>query len=229
MSNLQSFSSSAEPEQDAITEAIDLSANNRDAAGMYEHAVDWAAVTAPIVIIKGTEGVNYTDPRCLVLCAGARAAGKLLGLYHYLRIRHGRPQDARQQAREFAALYRRVGATFAELDVERGENEDATPAEAQEAVREFVSEWKAILEDPLLVYGSPGELNSFEIWAVPELASLPLSMAGYSLIAPTPPRPWSAWVLWQYTGSGSAPGVYGPCDRYRFRGSLAGFRSTIGA
>jgi GH25 family lysozyme M1 (1,4-beta-N-acetylmuramidase) len=53
-------------------------------------------------------------------------------------------------------------------------------------------------------------------------------MAGYSLLPPHPQRPWNAWTLWQYTGSGNAPGVTGACDRYRFRGSLAQFRAVMG-
>ena len=108
------------------------------------------------------------------------------------------------------------------------QNEDATPAEAQEAVRDFLSELREILNPPTLIYGSPGEHDSFQLWNVPELATYPLAMAGYSLIPPKPQRPWNAWTLWQYTGSGSAPGVTGACDRYRFRGTLRQFRSVMG-
>ena len=220
MSNLQPMGSHAEPEEDATTEAIDVSANNL--------AVNWHQVTAPIAIVKLTEGVGFVDKRAAALCAGAKSAGKTLGAYHYLRLRAGKPQDGAQQARDFAAEYVKHGCEFAFVDVERAENEKATPSEAHETVRQFGAEWKAILNDPLGIYTSKGEAQSFQLEAVPELASLPLWMAAYSLIMPAPPKPWTSVLLWQRSGSAQCPGVDGQCDRSTFAGTLAQFRAALG-
>ena len=87
MSNLGPMSGAAEPEQDATTEAIDLSGHNWE--GM--NRVVFSDVTAPIVIVKGTQGVGSEDKTCKLNCSGARGIGATLGLYAYLMIRHGRP------------------------------------------------------------------------------------------------------------------------------------------
>ncbi len=43
------------------------------------------------------------------------------------------------------------------------------------------------------------------------------------MAAPSPsvPPTWPGWTMWQYTESGSVPGVGGACDRDTFNGSLA--------
>lgn len=217
---MQAMTSHAEPEEDATTEAVDLSGHNL--------VIRWHEVTAPIAIVKLTDGVGSPDRRAPAHCAGARDTGRTLGGYAYLRIRSGRPQDAAQQAREFAEVYTRERCEFAALDVERATNEHATPEEAYDAVTGFLAELHAILAPPTLIYTSPGEAASFRLQAMPDLAQYPLWVASYSLSPPRVPAPWQDWVLWQYTGSGQAPGVDGQCDRSRYRGTLRQFRAALG-
>ena len=202
-------------------EWIDLSSNN---LGVHWNKLD-PAVRG--VICKATEGVKYEDPRFRAFCAGTRDSGRILGAYHYLRIRHGKPQDARAQAHEFAERFTRERCEFGELDVERAENENATSDEAREAVNEFTSELVAILNPPMMLYTSKGEWDLWELQTME--IPWPLSLAAYTnSLTPTVPKPWTDWLLHQYTGTGKVDGVDGVVDRYRSKGSLDDFRIALG-
>jgi hypothetical protein len=39
------------------------------------------------------------------------------------------------------------------------------------------------------------------------------------------PAPWSTATMWQYSWTGSVPGIEGPVDRDAFLGSLAGLQA----
>ena len=54
----------------------------------------------------------------------------------------------------------------------------------------------------------------------------PLWLAAYvSNPAPYVPAAWSTWSFWQYTSSGSCPGVSGNVDRDAWNGSLTGLNN----
>lgn len=205
-------------------EIIDLSDHNR-------RAVHWDELdpVVEVVIVKATEGINYVDPSCRDHCAGARGSGKMLGLYHYLRVRHGRPQDARQQAHAFAEVLVREQARFAELDCETNSNEACGSAEWMAAISDFTDELEQILNPQLTIYTSKGEWESFggvRLASWDDLAKYQLSIAAYIGPHKDPriPKPWQAWMFHQYAASagylGRVVGVDGLVDRTRFRGTF---------
>ena len=49
----------------------------------YQKDMDCSKVKADFIIIKATQGNTYVNPHCNRQYAQAKAAGKLLGLYHY--------------------------------------------------------------------------------------------------------------------------------------------------
>jgi len=49
----------------------------------YQKDMDCSKVRADFIIIKATQGTTYVNPNCNRQYAQAKAAGKLLGLYHY--------------------------------------------------------------------------------------------------------------------------------------------------
>lgn len=49
----------------------------------YQKDMDCSKVKADFIIIKATQGTTYVNPHCNRQYAQAKAAGKLLGLYHY--------------------------------------------------------------------------------------------------------------------------------------------------
>jgi lysozyme len=187
-------------------EVIDLSANNG--------SVDFDAVKAAgvsLVILKATEGVDYVDPLFRQNLMRAQHADIMVLAYHYLRIRHGKPQDAATQVQQFHDLIWPLGIHGARIvDVERAENEAATQDEAREAVVQALAVCTC-------VYTSPGEWSSFGLLDL-GYGSLDLWEADYAA-APVPLAPFGMPRMWQYTGNGSCPGVTGPVDRSRWLGS----------
>jgi GH25 family lysozyme M1 (1,4-beta-N-acetylmuramidase) len=191
---------------------IDLSSNNGH--------VDFPTVRAAGVqamIHKATEGVGSLDSQCLTRCAQAKAAGLKVGVYHYLRVRHGRAQDAAEQASEYLAVWKQVSPDLLPcVDVESMYNTvnasagAATAAECQEAVMQFVQAIVAATNLAPIIYTSNGEWTSMGLTGLP-VGSSPLWEAGYGSSA-TPPSPWTSKAAWQFSGSGQCPGVTGACD-----------------
>ena len=227
MSNMISISSSAERnEGDDPNETVEL----LDMSSWQRGLVHWDHLDPiiQVVVPRLTNGVHEEDRAAKEHCAGARDTGRLLGGYHFLRIRHGKPQDAKQQAHDFAEVYTREKCAFAVIDSERADNEDATAEEAKEATTLYVAELKAILNPSQVLYSSGGEIKTFHLGECTELADLPLWQASYGSARPTPPPPWSNVFVWQYTGTGRVAGIDGNIDRSRFYGSLRSFRNVLG-
>lgn len=51
----------------------------------YQTGIDFSQVPCDFAIIKATEGTNYVNPACNAQYSSAKSAGKLLGLYHYVK------------------------------------------------------------------------------------------------------------------------------------------------
>jgi GH25 family lysozyme M1 (1,4-beta-N-acetylmuramidase) len=47
----------------------------------------------------------------------------------------------------------------------------------------------------------------------------PLWIANWGVSSPTVPRAWSTWTFWQYSSTGTTPGVSGNVDLDYFNGS----------
>ena len=189
------------------SDILDLSSNN---ALVDFEAAALSGVQA--VLHKATEGVGYVDPLCRIRCVQAKANGLRVGAYHYLRIRAGKPQDAKQQAIEYLSVWGKVDPDLLPcVDVETALNEHSSPAENCAAVTEFVSAIEDATGVSPIIYTSRGEWQSMGLSSLTSLARCPLWLAAYGAHA-TAPGPWLSFVAWQWTGSGSCPGVIGPCD-----------------
>lgn len=183
------------------------------------------------VLVKLGEGSHlippYADRSASALCARVRASGLMLGGYHYLRGRHGSPQDAKTQAEDFFEAWQRERCEIAELDIESKNNEASMGHEMRDASTQFLDRWDQLSgRKRILIYTSQSEGDACLLHEIPGMSDRPLSVANYTK-APKPllPKAWKDWVLWQYTGSGRVPGIDGDCDCYRLRGSLADLRA----
>jgi len=180
----------------------------------YQHAPDWAAIAREgyvAAICKSGDGIGDPDRTLSAHVDGARAAGLAIGTYHYLRIRHGRAQDARAQAREACAAWLAQGCELRPVvDVESGGNEAASTPEWSEAVVDFVTEVEAQTGHSPVIYTSRGE---WRLTALTALGRCPLWLACYGDVA-TAPAPWHAYDAWQWTGEGKIAG-HGPYDLSR--------------
>ncbi len=74
-------------------------------------------------------------------------------------------------------------------------------------VKVAVDEIKRLTGKPPAIYSTTywiqDYLKPYPAW----LAECPLWLARYSTLAPTAPKPWTAWFMWQYTDRGSVKGV----------------------
>ena len=182
-----------------------------DVSGHQSRPLDWYAIKragVSVAIAKASEGVGSPDSWRARHLAGARAAGLRVGVYHYLRVRANRPQDAAAQASEFCAIWASERCDLRPVvDVETMSNGGASLAEWRAAVLGFVSEVERITGSSPAIYTSAGEWLGLGLGGLVEVARCPLWLAAYTSAIPSAPAPWREWSAWQYTGTGQIEGV----------------------
>jgi lysozyme len=159
------------------------------------------------VVHKATENSTYTDPTYAADTAGARAAGLVVGAYHF--ARPALPlSTAVDQANRFLSVTGNLRTSMtlpAVLDLEVTGSLSPTDLAAwtqlwldtvQQAtgrapiIYTFISFWRTSMA------------NSTAFGAYP------LWIASYSgTSAPATTLTWSSWTMWQWTDSGTAAGV----------------------
>ena len=172
--------------------------------------VDFSSVKSTgidAVILKATQGVSFADPAFAPRVANARAAGLLVGAYHFM--------DAKSPCEQMANFLSVVGDTgdiLLVVDFEVYESSQPTAAQAAAAVMtvKSITGRLPVLYTGRYVLSAPNSM----------LSQCPLWLAEYGSRPVCPPG-WSQWKLWQHTDGrvGSGPmtvsGI-GPCDRSRF-------------
>ena len=150
------------------------------------------------------------DPAFAPRLANARAAGLLVGAYHFM--------DGKSPCEQMANFLSVVGDTgdiLLVVDFEVYDRSQPTASQAAAAVMTI----KSLTGRLPVVYTGRYVLSS----ANSMLSQCPLWLAEYGSRPVCPPG-WSQWKLWQHTdgrvGSGpmTVPGI-GPCDRSRFAGT----------
>ena len=177
-------------------------------------SVDFSVVKSKgiaAVILKATQGIGFADPAFAPRLANARAAGLLVGAYHFM--------DAQSPVEQMAHFLSVVGATDGTLlvvDFEAYEISQPTVMQAAAAVMTV----KSVTGRFPVLYTGRYMLNAPNAM----LSQCPLWLAEYGSRPVCPPG-WSQWKLWQHTDGrvGSGPmtvaGI-GPCDRSRFAGTV---------
>ncbi|WP_230205134.1 GH25 family lysozyme [Parafrankia elaeagni] len=178
--------------------------------------IDWNAVKGSGVsfaIVKATEGTNYTNPYFTGDRTAARQAGLTVGAYHY--ARPAAPiSTAVDQARHFLAvtgLTRMAGHLAPVLDIETTGGLD--PVALTAWTRAFLEEVESQTGRAPIIY----TYRSF--WTdhmadTRDFAHYPFWFAIYNNET-TPgwlPGGWPGWAMWQYTSSGTVPGISGNVD-----------------
>lgn len=163
------------------------------------------------VFVKSSEGSTIVDPDHARNVQQARAAGLMVGSYHFY-VSADTPQA---QFRNFSAqLSLKPGDLPPVVDIERLSQGD--PRALVPALQQFLG----LLEEK---YGVKPILYSGEYFASEYLSAFgdyPLWLAEYSgKTSPQLPVGWARWTFWQYSQSGSVADVPGPVDLNRFNGS----------
>jgi GH25 family lysozyme M1 (1,4-beta-N-acetylmuramidase) len=190
----------------------------------YQKGIDLTKVPGDFVIIKASEGVDWSDPELEANVASARKAGKKVGFYHYARplVQAGNTAQAESDSfLKFVTPLLAPGDILA-LDWE---------AENQQNVgwaKEWLDRVYAATGVRPLFYASLGVLQSYDwssvwpnygLW----LAQYPTtSDQGYGPLAAHAAYP-GGWklVIWQYTSSGTLSNWTGKLDLDIFFGTAA--------
>jgi lysozyme len=168
------------------------------------------------VILKATQGSQWVDVTFAERFAAARAAGLLVGAYHFMD--NTSPQ---RQVEHFLSVAE--SCSVLAIDSEpNGIGSTTTIAQtAEAAARLHMATGRA----PLVYvgrYGPDGRSTGFPNGV---LSRCPLWLPAYNS-RPVCPSGWTTWTLWQHTDGnvGSdvvpVPGI-GRCDRSRFAGTVA--------
>jgi GH25 family lysozyme M1 (1,4-beta-N-acetylmuramidase) len=184
------------------------------------------AAGASFAFIKASQGSSHVHRAWTAYQwpAQAKAAGLLVGSYHFAEPGQGTPEQQ-------ADLYlKTIGAAATErgwfppvLDIE---TTGGLPSAALRAwVDRFIKRIQAKTGKPPIVYTYVAFFNSQlgrgSGWLREDV---PLWIAHYTA-ADAPGLARSAWELWQHTSTARVPGIAGDCDRNVFDGSLAELRA----
>ncbi|HEV7765936.1 MAG TPA: glycoside hydrolase family 25 protein [Thermoanaerobaculia bacterium] len=187
----------------------------------FNGSPDWTSVRASGVagvIHKATQGGTWVDPTFGTARTAAPAAGLLWGAYHF----GTGDEDGSVQGQFFLDTVQPDAQTLCAIDFE------PNPSGTQMSLDQLAA-WIETVQNatgrPPLVYGGMsllfGEIGT-SMQAT--LAACPLWVAQYTSAAEPsgiPAQVWNGWTLWQYTASGSVPGISGSVDRSRYQGSAA--------
>lgn len=199
----------------------------------WKGQVNWQAVKdagAVFGIPKTTDGETYVDPTFIDNWRGMKAAGVIRGGFHYFQP----GKDPLKQAENFArALQLEPGDMPPVLDVEERNGIVSKP--------DLVSRVKTCLDaiesmsgrKPIIYTGlwfwndfMRDQSNQTPSWT----GDYPLWIASYvegdgpSRI----PNGWTKWTIWQFTESGTIPGVNGNVDKNYFNGTVEDLIAWVG-
>jgi lysozyme len=188
----------------------------------HQGHIDWQLVKASghaFAFIKASEGADFRDTRFQENWRGARAAGLVTGAYHFFTF----CAPGLLQAENFLAVAPRDGLALPPaVDVEYTGN--CAGWESLDDVRRelfvFIRHAEAQLGHPLLLYTTedvwrelvPPELHQHRYWL--------RSLWGQ-------PSTDLDWRFWQYSDTGSVPGVRGAVDLDVFAGEAAAWETFV--
>ena len=195
----------------------------------YQGAIDWRAVRGAGVSfawIKATEGGDLLDAEFKSNWRDARRAGLRRGAYHFYYFCRS-PED---QARWFIRnVPKEAGSLPPVLDIEWNHTSPSCKRRPSGATARHEAErFIALISDHYgrrpVVYTTVdfyrdtgiGQLKGVDFWL--------RSVAGH----PEEVYPGAHWAFWQYTGTGSVPGIGGDVDLNVFGGSAERWLQWLG-
>lgn len=196
----------------------------------FQGLIRWTQAVASgiqFAFIRIADGATYRDTRFV---ENWRATEGLCprGTYQYFRPGEDPIKQAEFVLEELAQQGH--GELVPMLDAERSTKRDAKTRVAPEVIAEGLERWVEYVEAE--IEGSPIVYTGKDFWEVrvksQALKRCPLGIAQYTRDpAPTIPKPWDDWALWQWTNEGIVPGIVkipgitsGFVDLLRFKGTL---------
>ncbi len=211
------------PEVAAAEQAITACAGPNTVQGIdvsaYQPNTNWSQVAGAgkkFAIIKATEGTGYVNSYFARDWAGAKAAGLIRGAYHFFHP----GTDPTAQADHFVNTVGALGVGDLPMMLDLEATDGLGPAAVAASTKTFLDRVQSRSGRVPIIYtgyyfwtgsvGNPGGYGGY-----------PLIMAAYVSGCPLIPNEWSTFTMWQYSSSGSVPGVSGHVDLDEFNGTLA--------
>ena len=162
-----------------------------------------------IVYMKATEGTTFVDKKLNQNYSRAKAQGLKIGFYHYFRP----SLDSKAQAKHFAdTISGKISDCKLALDLEVADN--FSKSALTDKALTFINELKSLTGVDIVVY-------TYTYFARTNIDSrlgvYPLWIAHYGVSNPGSNPIWNSWVGFQYSSTGSVPGISGNCDMDEFK------------
>lgn len=181
----------------------------------YQGTIDWDKVIAhpdtKFVYLKATAGETYTDPKYHQNIASIQDTKLLTGAYHFFE-----PNDEGDaQAKNFLSTVRYSDHSLPPvLDIEITKSVD--PATIRKRARKFLEIVQQTTGCKPIIYtykdywitNLGSEFSDYHLW-----------LADYAT-SPSLPENVENWLLWQFTQSGTNPGIRGHVDLSHFNGGV---------
>ncbi|HXM96143.1 MAG TPA: GH25 family lysozyme [Candidatus Dormibacteraeota bacterium] len=183
--------------------------------------IDWSKVRASgrtFAYTRATDGNRYVDPSFAQNYAAIKAAGLVRGAYQFFHPEQDPVAQADLALKAIGTL--QEGDLPLALDVESTGGQDAGHIAA--GINTWMTYVKAKTGRTPILLSPTFYLTQFGS----TLSNNPLWAAGYNTSCPTIPSAWQKWILWQYSGTGTVPGLTGQVDLDRFNGTLADLKAV---
>ena len=193
----------------------------------YQGTVNWTSVKNAgnsFAFAKATEGTTFTDAYFKSNWANMKSAGLIRGAYHY-----GHPSvSATAQAQYFVNAVKAAGgfngSNSLQLVLDLETTDGLSPSQVWAWTQAFIAEIKTLTGRPGIIY------TGYYFWRdsvgnPSNNLNCPLWIADYGVSSPLVPSAWSTWTFWQYSDTGSVPGVGGNVDLDYFNGSLTNLKA----
>lgn len=190
----------------------------------WQGDIKWQQVKADgrvFAFIKASQGTKRVDPKFATNAKAAKAAGVLIGAYHF--VDATTMEAARAEARHFHATMQTAGVEFDLPPVMDYENNPGNISKSaiNDVAEAFLQEIERLTGRQPLIYTG----NSFAHNFGKELSKYPIWIARYNTKPPTDVPAWSKWDIWQYSDAGKVPGIAGNVDLNEFNGTLDELRA----
>ena len=184
----------------------------------FDGTIDWAKVKGAgigFAFIRVSDGTQHPDPYFSANWSGAKAQGIVRSAYQFFRASESPTAQADLLVNAIGAVG--AGDLPPVCDVEVLDGVSASTLLANLAA--WIAEIQSKLDVTPIIYtgqgfwnglGSGGSFSMNDLW-----------VANWGVSSPAIPSDWGAWWFWQYTASGTVPGLgSGSVDRDVFNGSL---------
>lgn len=181
----------------------------------YDGDVDWQKIKGEgfhFAFAKGTQGVDYVDPKFAANFKEMKAAGLLRGAYHFYMTN----DDPHEQAENvFSNIVLEHNDLPIVVDIETYHSH--TPNDWKTEFRVFVDALESHYGVKPIIYTGPHFWNQK---MDQDYGTFPLWIAQYDVQAPTLPKGWDTWHFWQYNAKIETRAAHDFVDGNYFNGSF---------